>query len=45
MTVDMGPGTVQMSGLYEDLTCECQLLSEPRLSPRRTERSPSSRSR
>lgn len=32
MTVAMGPGTIQMSGLYEDLFSECQLLCKPRLS-------------
>lgn len=42
MTVDMGHGTIQMSGLYEDLMSECQLLSEPRLAPHRIERSASS---
>lgn len=31
MTVDGGHGTVQMSGLYEDLMCECQLLAQRRL--------------
>lgn len=41
MTVDMGHGTIQMSGLYEDLMSEYQLLSEPRLSPQRIELSPS----
>lgn len=39
MTVDMGHGTIRMSGLYEDLMSECQLLSEPRLSPHQFERS------
>lgn len=42
MTVDMGHGTIQMSGLYEDLMSECQLLSELRLAPHRIERSASS---
>lgn len=45
MTVDMGHGTIEMSGLYEDRVCECQLLPEPRLSPHRIERSASVRSR
>lgn len=45
MTVDVGHGTVQMSGLYEDLVSECQLLSEPRLSPHQFERSLSFRAR
>lgn len=39
MTADMGHGTIQMSGLYEGLMSECQLLSEPRLSPHQFERS------
>lgn len=36
MTVAMGRGTIQMSGLYEDLLSECQLPCKPRLSSRET---------
>lgn len=32
MTIAMGRGTIQMSGLYEDLLSECQLPCKPRLS-------------